>query len=288
MIVLAMMKVSCSKTVSFAFLGCIAASLIILLSTFVPIACAEERDNCFILTGRMSTYVKESKLDYKAQWATVDRELRTLVRDWMNGGNVKAEGVVRATYLGPNWDDPSSLESSLPTKVSGDRNTLTPGISVLVALGAFSVVLFCITYAYRWRRDDKLANATIVTGSEITTSGSNLSASTTGVVTSPFSGMLPNAYRLDREMNMSAILEGDSDSASQGVRSDIIISESGFTTDDECSVSQNLTDPESLTHAYLQSLSKTPVLGAQPMYDEEDEDDLLFETGSGEESEKVQ
>ena len=217
--------------------------------------------------------------------STIVRELRTRIRDLMNGGDVEADGVVEATYLAPNLDDPSSLErSGLPSNARRESTSLNPGLSVLVALGAFSVVIFCISYAYRWGREDKLGNATVVTGSEITTSGSNLTASTAGAPTSPFSGMLPNAYRLDREMNMSAILEGDSDSASQGVRSDIIISESGFTTDDDYSISQNSTDPESLNQAYVQSLSQKPVLGAQPMYDEEDEDDLLFDIGSGRES----
>jgi hypothetical protein len=75
---------------------------------------------------------------------------------------------------------------------------------------------------------------------------------------------------------MSAILEDESDSASHARSSDIMVSESGYTTDDGDSVQSS----NKGHFSYLQSLSHAPpTLGARKMGDEASDDDYLFDTG---------
>jgi hypothetical protein len=78
--------------------------------------------------------------------------------------------------------------------------------------------------------------------------------------------MLPTAYNLHDPETMSAILEGDSDSESRA-QSSVIVSEGGFTSDGDSIVDESM---------YTTNLD--PVLGAQKMEDEADEDRaFLFE-----------
>jgi hypothetical protein len=204
-------------------------------------------------------------------------EATKAIRDLMSKTDgLDVTGIVKVEYLGPVLSDASAATEGetrgTNTELSNNDGSLDSGMLVLVALGSFFVVVATIA-AYRCKRNienaDKDGPLTIATGSQITGASSNISSniSADSSTLSPFSAMIPNAYRLNEPDSMSAILE-DSDSASNGRdTSDIIVSESGYTEDD------------SRDHSYLQSIMNDPVLGAEKMEDYEEGEDFIFDTG---------
>jgi hypothetical protein len=201
---------------------------------------------------------------------------RQKIQDLMLQVNgTSAPGVVKAAYLGPVLVAPSNAEASnRVVNVNDNSTTLTPAYTALIAVGGLILIAaVLVSYRRKGSREGKDGGAlTVAAGSDLTTANSSVTGSSNPK--SPFSAMLPSPYRLDQDPNMSSILEGESDSASQARSSDILVSESGYTTDDSDSV-QSLHKENFL---YAQSLSNAPpTLGARKMGDESD-DDYLFDT----------
>jgi hypothetical protein len=205
------------------------------------------------------------------------QEVLSAIKNSMEaGGGIKAPGVIRAKYVSPELKTPGSLQSTgganLQTK--SKDSSLSSGMAVLLSLGAFSALVAALIFRYRYNAGTgKGSNeSTVATGSQITGAGSNLSSAAGSVSTSssPFSGMLPSAYRLGgNNTTMFAILEGDSDS-SQAQHSDIIVSDSGYTTEDS--------ETREPSQPYLQTVFDASVLGGHNMFDDDDEEELIFDT----------
>jgi hypothetical protein len=223
----------------------------------------------------MSLYLEEGAAAENAVY-----ESRKKIQDLMLAVNgTSAVGVVNATYLGPNLKAPSNAQSSNRGDIIeyGNSSTLTPAYTALIAIGGLVMIAtVLVSYRYRGRRGGKDGGAlTVAAGSDLTTADTSVTAYS--APKSPFSAMLPSPYRLDQDPGMSAILEDDSDSASHAHSSDIIVSESGYTTDD-CDSVQSSNEGY---FSYLQSLTDAaPTLGARKMGDESADDDYLFDTGS--------
>jgi hypothetical protein len=180
-------------------------------------------------------------------------------------------GVESVEYLGPDLTDTSAAQGDSSKNVNYESDqSLDSGFAVLVAVGSFFVFVAMFA-AYRYKRsdDNKDGPSTIAAGSHITGASSTMSGSSGPI--SPFSAMLPDAYQLNEPNTMSAILEDNSDSAShsQSRSSDIMISDCGYTTEED-----------SHDQSYLQSFTNDdPILGAQKMDSCESEEDYLFDTG---------
>ena len=212
----------------------------------------------------------------------IQRELLLKIQNWLNNdvvNGVPVPGIARAEYLGPPLTTAASIETTTnnPGTIRTEPSNLSAQVVVLVSLSSFLVVLVMLA-VYRYRSDVEREEGTLTVEprSELTypeTPGSN-GRGRSRVVVSPFSEMLPGAYRMGSEMSMSAILEGDSDTASNARCSEIMVSDSGYTTEDDSVTTQT----QGLDYANLQSLADAPVLGAQKLVDDE-EDDLLFDTG---------
>jgi hypothetical protein len=202
-------------------------------------------------------------------------EARSAIRELMMESTLLdgVAGIERVKYLAPDLDDTSAVV----TDNTGDslasengRDSLNLGLLMLLGFGSvFVVIAFIVGYSYKRQEDKEDNSPTLATGSYITGVNSDLSAETgsrSPAPISPFSAMIPDAYRLHNPDTMSAILESDSDSASQAQSSDIFVSESGYTEED------------SIDMSYIQSLealAHEPVLGAHRM-DDYDDDDLIF------------
>ena len=177
--------------------------------------------------------------------------------------------IVKVWYLGPEvagvsgitGDSPKSIDAT-PTSQSSVPSGVVAAFS---ALGFFVFVALMIgMFRVRGNRTEE-GSLTIDPGSALSGSTNNTSSKQPSI--SPFSAMLPTAYNLHDPETMSAILEGDSDSESRA-QSSVIVSEGGFTSDGDSIVDESMYTTTNLD----------PVLGAQKMEDELDEDRaFLFE-----------
>ena len=181
-----------------------------------------------MLDGVIAVYISEG----------VDFELTnyyalTAIREALGSVDDQVTGLVQSTYLGPEIVNPSALETS-----DADNGSLTndPGSTstslVLFAVGGCAVLasVGLIYYLRRRNRNGDSGEATMAAG----TDHQGFSRDGTDRPLSPFSEMLPSAYRFDQDGNMSAIMELDDESATQ--RSGIVVSDSGFTTEEENSL----------------------------------------------------
>ena len=208
-------------------------------------------------------------------------EARKAIQDIMSttGGLDGLVNIRNVEYLKPELTETDALEEndeSNGVRVASDGDRIGSGVVTLAALGCFFMLAAGVA-AYRFKRndeDDKQADGTLTidpNGSQLTGADSNLSGdtSTSPVSVSPYSGMLPNPYRMNEPDTMSAILEGDSDSASQTPSHDIVVSDSGYTEEDSRG-----------DVSYMQGVLNDPVLGAHKMEDYDDDGDYLFDTSA--------
>ena len=245
--------------------------------TMIPLhsaACTPDNiaDGCFVYDGKMRLYLKSGANSDIAIYQS-----RLFIQNLLSQvGSITTTGLVKATYLAPALNTPNAAQTTATqgSNIASANNSLSTGGIAITVSATLLVVLLAVVLSVRYRRRtaEKNSNLTVAQGSDITGNSSLGGANATQQ--SSFSAILPRSYRLQNEMNMSAILEGDSDSGSQRGTSDIIISESGYTTDEN-----SLSSSVPYTNAQLHSFSTSPVLGARKMADEDD-DDLIFDTGS--------
>jgi hypothetical protein len=245
------------------------------LFSFAVLDCPFQLTNaneCLLYGGNMTIYLQEG-----ANPEEVTLLVRKLIRELSNNWS-GSSGVIRAKYLGPTEGDETDQNSFQFETGAGDSETLNTSVVTIVALSSFVLILGMVA-AYRYRRTGRDGKdegvLTLAAGSDLTPVDSNLSDATSS--NKSFSGMMPLAYRTDHEIDlsgMSAILEGDSDSQSNG--SDIYLSEAGYSHSEDDSISQQ----SESKFSRMQSLSNHPVLGAQKMVEDDEEDDFLFDTGA--------
>jgi hypothetical protein len=221
-----------------------------------------EPGNCFVFRGLMDLYlVREADKD------VAFLEARKAIRNLMSETNgLVVTGIENVNYLRPALSDTDGLEGSQSIAATERNEQLGSGLVTLAALGSFFVLVAMIA-AYRYNRTGDRDDSKLTidpNGSQITGASSNLSRGPSPL--SPFSAMLPNAYRLNEPDSMSAILEGDSDSSIDRSH-DIVVSDSGYTEEDSRDVS------------YMQGFTNDPVLGAHKMDEYDAEEDYLFDTG---------
>ena len=165
-------------------------------------------------------------------------------------------GLSKATYLGPDIVNPSAFAASeiTPGVIAPGPSNLNTSL-VLFAVGgcAFAASVGLIYYLRRHGNYTSSGAATQAAGSD-----QQISRMDADRPLSPFSEMLPSAYRFDQDGNMSAILELDDESATQ--RSGIVVSDSGFTTEEEGSITISMDGTGSLNRL------ESPVLGARKRY----------------------
>jgi hypothetical protein len=225
----------------------------------------------------MNMYLEDDADVDQAVYVTLKKvqDLMTRVKDFTS-----SPGVIKATYLGPTLVDPSEAKGVdfSDSEVDPNSNGLSPGYGVLIALSGI-VVVAAVVATYRRRRQSEegkdVGALTVAAGSEVTGDTSMLSGSALGGTA--FSSMLPSSYRLEQDSQMSAIMESESDIGSTD-QSELILSDSGYTTDGDTVSNQSLTQDQS----FLKSLHEAPsTLGAR-RYEEEDDsvDDFIFDTGS--------
>jgi hypothetical protein len=219
----------------------------------------------------MTLYLQEG-VDHE----DVSLAVRTMIRELINAW-VDFEGVIQARYIGPSLEDAGDQNGFQFEAGADDPETLNTSVVTIVALSSIALILGMVA-AYRYRRAGRggkdEGELTLAAGSSLTPTDSNLSEGTSS--NKSFSGMMPVAYRTDHEVDMSgmsAILEGDSDSADG---SDIYLSEAGYSHSEDDSMSHQ----SESKFSRMQSLSNHPVLGAQKMVDDEEEEDFLFDTGA--------
>lgn len=186
------------------------------------------------------------------------------VRDTMQKSDFpQVDGIVAVWYLEPELSDVSGIEDDTGSDSAIDANRLGISAGVVVAFAALGVFVFAAltlaVYRFRGNRHSQEDGAlTIAAGSDVTGIHSHGSKST-----SSFSAMLPQAYRMNTQDTMSAILEVDSDSDSRA-QSSVIVSDGGYTSDGD-----SLQDSVYTSHI-------DPVLGAQKVDDDNLENDRAF------------
>jgi hypothetical protein len=221
-------------------------------------------------SSRCDTYdgIMTMFLEQTVNGEAAKQDLLFGVRDTMQKTDFpQVDGVVAVWYLEPDLTDISGIEDD--SGADGAIGGSSPGFSegVVVAFATLGIFVFAaLTLAvYRFRgnrhaEDDGVL--TIGAGSDVTGIQSNGSKPM-----SSFSAMLPQAYRMNDQDAMSAILEVDSDSDSRA-QSSVIVSDGGYTSDGD-----SLQDSVYTSHI-------SPVLGAQKVDDDNLENDraFLFET----------
>ena len=183
-------------------------------------------NDCSVVDGILTVYISQQTDFELAKYYTL-----TAIREALGLVNGQVTGLVKATYLGPDIVNPAefNVNGIEADDIAQDPNNLNTSL-VLFAVGgcAFAASVGLIYYLRR-HGNSSSGGATQAAGSDQET---GLSGHDHPL--SPFSEMLPSAYRFDQDGQMSAILELDDESATQ--RSGIAISDSGFTTDEEGSI----------------------------------------------------
>lgn len=214
-----------------------------------------DSNDCTVFDGKLTLFTSEVVDSEYVKYYGLSE-----VRDALDSLSSEIEGLVKATYLGPSIINPAAIGKAAvsPNEAQLSRPVNSTSI-VLFAVGgcAFAASVGLIYYL---RRHGPYA----VSGAATQAAGSDQSGRDDGMdrPLSPFSEMLPTAYRFDDGGNMSAILELDDESATQ--RSGILISDSGFTTEEEGSISLSM-DGQSITPtSYATGVPRmdSPVLGA--------------------------
>lgn len=151
----------------------------------------------------------------------------TAIREALGLVNGQVTGLVKATYLGPDIMNPAAFNpvGIEEPEIAQDSDNLSTSL-VLFAVGGCAFAASVGLIYYLRRQSSSSGAATRAAGSEQQTG-----LSCRDHPLSPFSEMLPSAYRFDQDGQMSAILELDDESATP--RSAIAISDSGFTIDEE-------------------------------------------------------
>jgi hypothetical protein len=176
---------------------------------------------------------------------------KALIQEIMENPNFGKDiwGFVDANYLSPSNDSPPIIDSGnrVATNESADLGT---GAIVLAAIGSVAFIFF-VTSVYYWRRTsprERGENGSVMEGAATQAAGSTLfmieSGSPCEGRISPFSEMLPSAYRFNENMSILSGSQNDhldivlerSEESSIGERSELLVSDCGYTTEGEDSM----------------------------------------------------
>lgn len=168
----------------------------------------------------------------------------TAIREALGLVDGQVTGLVKATYLGPDIVNPGAFN---PTGIEADDIAQEPdNLSTSLVLFAVGGCAFAASVGliYYLRRQSYSSSGA---ATQAARSDQQTGLTDRNHPLSPFSEMLPSAYRFDQDGQMSAILELDDESATP--RSAIAISDSGFTIDEEgSSAISSLGDTASVNH----------------------------------------
>lgn len=213
-------------------------------------------NTCTVFNGIMTVSLREqADIDF------VKYRVRDETRAFLS--TAVFAGLAGARYLAPEIVSPTEVskgnEFDSETPVATARSDLSPRTIVLfsVAAGAFVVTVGVALYfrrLYIHKRREESSQGDESSTPELTRIDTGEACSVdVEEPLSPFSEMLPKAYRLDDGSDMSIILEMPED-ASVGQSSGILVSE-GWSTDDETLDSSAVVNTS--------RLSEVPVLGAR-------------------------
>lgn len=199
----------------------------------------------------------------------VEYVVRSTTKTFLNSAkDPKVPGLERATYVGPDITTPPGIKDDGETASNGEpvnSSTLSNKNILLMSLASvgFVVAIGVATY-FRVRKsarqDEVPYVATLENESSADESHQSQSGDNGDDSVSPFSAMMPNAYRLDNESSseMGTIPESD---VSDGQSSGILLSE-GYSTGEESDVELPFFENPYRTPV-------APVLGARPRSNEE-------------------
>ena len=207
----------------------------------------DAKNICLVVDGAMQAMLNEVADPDKARF-----HIRSAIRDYMNG-IPSLEGIVLSTYISPAILDPTTLRQSAGRSTSQDTANNSSAVSnesiVLFALAGAAIagsVGIALWFGIGRRNRKKEASEGKMTVIHEIAHINTMDTCEEPELISPFSAMLPSAYRLDSPSihtrgshrsnggDMSIILETEeNDHDSSG----ILISE-GYTTDsDEMDIS---------------------------------------------------
>lgn len=185
-------------------------------------AAVDFENDCSVIDGILTVYIS-----YDADFELAKYYTLTAIREILNfsGFHKQVTGLVRAQYLGPEIINPAAIETDEIIADDISRNDTNTSLVLFAVGGTAFAASVALVYYLRSHGSASSGAATQAAGSDQQTGQSGERP------LSPFSEMLPSAYRFDQDGNMSAILELDDESATQ--RSGIVISDGGFTSTEE-------------------------------------------------------
>lgn len=230
-----------------------------------------KRNTCRVVEGQMRYFVGSG-----GDRTAAGFDVRVEVKNYLDSVIV-IPGLFATKYLGPDIEKPAS---EVNTGNPGDTGRVSAPDSNS-ALSSRSIVLFAfagvafvvsigVAFWFRCHKERRANRDNLISGeSEVTVAKEasqavlNIDTMDSGSIEdnetlSPFSKMLPAAYRLDDgQADMSVILESVEGSSTNDRGSSILLSE-GYTTD------EGESDGVENSHLNFSNYSSAPVLGAKP------------------------
>jgi hypothetical protein len=235
-------------------------------------------NDCTVYQGAMNVYLDDTtNKDKEIDQARA--QIQETIEDPSFGEDIW--GFVSADYMADGSDPvPPIVDPDERSTNNAKDEKIGTGPLTVVLVGSASFVVFVAT-VYVWRRKSKKDSSE---GGSVTEGGgaaTQAAGSTLFILQddspreegpgSPFSEMLPSAYRFNENMS---ILSGShneldvvferSDESSVGDRSDMMVSDCGYTTEGDDSVSLGVTRSLYKKDGYVSDSSQSPlVLGAR-------------------------
>lgn len=207
--------------------------------------------------------------------AAAEYNLLVEVQSYLNSVIV-IPGLFATTYLGPNITKPTEVDSGTPADAGRFRapdanNELSNrSIFLFTFAGVAFVVSIGVAFWFRCNKVRRANRSMINSGESQVTSTKDAATAVLQINTmdsgsfednetlSPFSKMLPAAYRLDDcQGDMSVILESVESSSVNERGSSILLSE-GYSTE------EGESEDVDASHLNFSNYSSAPVLGAKP------------------------
>jgi hypothetical protein len=201
--------------------------------------------------------------------------VRFEVKNYLNSVIV-IPGLFATEYLGPDIEKPAEANTGNPGDTgrfsAPDSNNMLSSRSILLFTfaGVAFVVSIGVAVWFRCNKERRANRDNMISGESEVTVTKEASQTVLNIDTmdsgsyednetlSPFSKMLPAAYRLDDgQADMSVILESVESSSVNDRGSSILLSE-GYTTD------EGESDGVDTSHLDFSNYSSAPVLGAKP------------------------
>jgi hypothetical protein len=151
-----------------------------------------EAHSCTVFDGIVTIYITPEEDFELARYYTL-----TAIRETISLLNSQIKGLAKATYLGPDIVNPSAVSINVydPNSIATGSNSINASL-VLFAVGgcAFAASVGLVYYLRRHGASSTFGTATQAAGSDQYTGQEESDRPL-----SPFSEMLPSAYRFDQD-----------------------------------------------------------------------------------------